>query len=129
MWYFIQTTEPNRLQTRSQMKRPSPIPACCLLALVLLAGCGAVSPPDAPGGQPTDHSVTLTWKASDGAAHYNVYRSTISGGYYGLIGSTADLAFTDKNVNSGATYYYVCTAVDSAGRESAHSNEASATIQ
>ena len=87
-----------------------------------------MSPSDGAGDLSTDHYVTLAWKASDDAAHYNIYRSSISGGYYGLIGSTVDPAFTDNDVDPGATYYYVCTAVDSAGRESAHSNEARATI-
>ncbi|HUM06494.1 MAG TPA: hypothetical protein VLT90_13600 [Terriglobales bacterium] len=108
------------------MKRPSPIPACVLFVL-LLSGCGAVSLPN-DGDHSSDHYVTLTWKASSEANYYNVYRSAISGGYYGLIGSTAELTFKDQDVTSGATYYYVCTAVDSAGRESSHSNEVEVTI-
>jgi len=80
------------------------------------------------GDHSSDHYVTLTWKASSEANYYNVYRSAISGGYYGLIGSTAELTFKDQDVTSGATYYYVCTAVDSAGRESSHSNEVEVTI-
>lgn len=98
--------------------------ACSLLALVVLAGCGAVSPSEVAA----DHYVSLTWNASRGATHYNVYRSEISGGFYGLIGSTEKLNFTDLNVDPGTTFYYVCTAVDSAGRESDFSNEARATI-
>jgi len=94
--------------------------ACSLLVLALLAGCGAAST--------SDHQVTLTWNASKGATHYNVYRSEISGGYYGLIGSTQNLNFTDVNVDPGVTFYYVCTAVDAAGRESDFSSEARATI-
>ena len=97
---------------------------CSLLALVLLAGCGAVSQPEVAAV----HYVSLTWNATSGATHYNVYRSEISGGFYGLIGSTGNLNFTDLNVDAGATFYYVCTAVDSAGRESDYSNEARATI-
>lgn len=98
--------------------------ACSLLALVVLAGCGAVSPSEVAA----DHYVSLLWNASRGATHYNVYRSEISGGFYGLIGSTEKLNFTDLNVDPGTTFYYVCTAVDSAGRESDFSNEARATI-
>jgi fibronectin type 3 domain-containing protein len=90
----------------------------------VLAGCGAVSQPEGAAV----HYVSLTWNASSSATHYNVYRSEIPGGFYGLIGSTEKLTFTDLNIDSGTTFYYVCTAVDSAGRESAFSNEARATI-
>jgi fibronectin type 3 domain-containing protein len=99
------------------------ISACGLLALALLAGCGAVSSTKVA----SDHHVSLTWNASTGAAHYNVYRREISGSYV-LIGSTQNLNFTDANVDSGVTFYYVCTAVDAAGRESAFSREARAAI-
>ena len=72
------------------------ISACGLLALALLAGCGAVSPTKVA----SDHHVSLTWNASTGATHYNVYRSEISGSYYVLIGSTTNLKFTDAKVES-----------------------------
>jgi len=97
---------------------------CNLLALLLLAGCGAVSQPEMASA----HSVSLAWNASGSATHYNVYRSEISGGYYRLIGSTQNLNFRDMNVDPGVTFYYVCTAVDSAGRESDFSNEVRASI-
>jgi fibronectin type 3 domain-containing protein len=42
-----------------------------------------------------------------------------------LIAATSD---TDTAVVSGTTYYYVATAVDSGGVESAYSTEATATI-
>lgn len=112
------------------MKRPSQNTGCILLALALLPGCGVVSPQgigSPQNGAVGRHDVILTWGASNDAKHYNVYRSQISGGYYGLIGSTPMLSFTDHNVGPGATYYYVCTAVDSTGRESGYSNEAQAT--
>jgi fibronectin type 3 domain-containing protein len=37
-------------------------------------------------------------------------------------------SYTDQAVQSGFTYYYVTTAVDSQGVESAYSNEAAATV-
>lgn len=51
----------------------------------------------------------MNWQASTstGVTGYKVYRSTISGGYYGLLASLAGLTFTDTAVQAGATYYYV----------------------
>jgi fibronectin type 3 domain-containing protein len=76
------------------------------------------------------HSVKLNWQASTstGVTGYKVYRSTISGGYYGLLTSLAALTFTDTAVQSGATYYYVVAAVNSAGLQSAYSNQVKAVI-
>jgi hypothetical protein len=87
------------------------------------------APPPAPPPTttPIQHTVTLTWKASSSAnvTSYNLYRSTISGGYYGLVGSAAgSLSYADRTVESGTTYYYVTTAVNEQGKESAHSNQA-----
>jgi fibronectin type 3 domain-containing protein len=62
---------------------------------------------------------------------YRVYRSTVSGGAYAMISSSslvASLSYTDSTVQSGATYYYVTTAVDAAGNESIFSNEVKAVI-
>ena len=43
----------------------------------------------------------------------------------GLISATN---YTDQTVQSGVTYYYVTTAVDSLGVESIYSNEAAASV-
>jgi hypothetical protein len=93
----------------------------------------AQPPPAAPPPTPTpiQHTVTLTWKASSSTnvASYKVYRSTISGGYYGLVGSAAEsLSYADRTVESGTTYYYVTTAVNAAGEESAHSNQVAVVV-
>jgi len=77
------------------------------------------------------HSVALSWNASTSTASgYNVYRSTTSGSGYVKINSSlvSGLAYADSNVTRGTTYYYVTTAVDSSGSESAYSNRASAAI-
>jgi len=80
----------------------------------------------------TSHSVALSWagSASSGVTGYNVYRSTVSGTSYTRINSspTASLKYTDGSVTSGATYYYVVTAVSSTGAESAHSAQVRAVI-
>jgi hypothetical protein len=91
-------------------------------ASVSLSGTGVAS---------IQHSVALSWNASTSTvAGYNVYRGTVSGGPYAKINSSlvTTLSYTDSTVQSGTTYYYVTTAVDSSGDESVYSNEASATI-
>ena len=83
------------------------------------------------GVQTVSHSVTLNWVASTSVVTgYNVYRSAISGGPYtklnsGLIAATT---YVDTTVQSGQTYFYVVTSVDSSNVESADSTEVSATI-
>jgi fibronectin type 3 domain-containing protein len=54
----------------------------------------------------------------------------VSGGPYSKINSSlvTTLSYTDSTVQSGTTYYYVTTAVDSSGDESVYSNEVSAPI-
>ena len=76
--------------------------------------------------------VALSWTASSspGIAGYNAYRSTNSNGPYTKLNATliSTTNYNDQAVQSGNTYYYVTTAVDSQGDESAYSNQASATI-
>jgi len=54
----------------------------------------------------------------------------VSGSGYVKLNSSlvAVLTYTDSTVQSGTTYFYVTTAVDSSGNESVHSNEVSAPI-
>jgi Carboxypeptidase regulatory-like domain len=77
------------------------------------------------------HSVALTWNASSSAVSgYNIYRSTVSGSGYTKLNSSliSGLGYADTNVVAGTTYFYVATAVDSGGDESADSNQATAVI-
>jgi fibronectin type 3 domain-containing protein len=81
------------------------------------------------GTPPTQHTVDLTWNASNNAVGYNVYRGTVSGGPYSVITSLdGTTAYTDNTVASGQTYYYVATAVDSNSNESGYSNQTQAAI-
>jgi hypothetical protein len=92
-----------------------------------IAGTGA-SPPSTP---PPQHSVTLNWDPStSNVAGYRVYRGTTSGGPYSLLTSSLvpGTNYLDSSVVSGDKYFYVTTAVDPSGDESAFSNEAAATI-
>ncbi len=77
-----------------------------------------------PGG--TCHPTILNWVASSSpnVAGYNVYRSTTSGGTYTKLNSSlvAGTTFTDTSCQPGQTYYYVATAVDASGNESAYSS-------
>ena len=80
---------------------------------------------------PVEHTVALSWKASTNSnvISYSVYRSTISGASYGLLSSAiSGETYVDPAVQSGATYYYVVTAVDDQGRESSYSSQAAITI-
>ena len=79
------------------------------------------------------HSVSLTWGASgsSGVIGYYVYESTTSGSGYTKLNPSApvsNLQYTDSAVTAGQTYYYVVTAVNSGGTESADSNMATALI-
>jgi hypothetical protein len=72
------------------------------------------------------YTVALAWKRSISSAvvSYSMYRSTIAGKSYALISSAiGGPLYSDAAVQSGMTYYYVVTSVDSTGRESANSNE------
>jgi hypothetical protein len=77
------------------------------------------------------HSVALSWSPSPSTVvGYNAYTSAQSGGPYTRMTGTPDAAtsYTDSNVLSGKTYFFVVTAVDSSNMESAFSNEVSALI-
>ena len=75
--------------------------------------------------------VSLGWNASTSqdVVGYNAYRSPSSGGPYTKLNSSliATTSYTDQGVDSGNTYYYVTTAVNSQGLESVYSNEAAAS--
>jgi len=70
--------------------------------------------------------VILAWTANTGAASYHVKRSTTAGGPYTQIANPAATNYTDTSLTNGTTYYYVVSAVNSAG-ESNNSSQASAT--
>ena len=88
-----------------------------------------ITPPAVPTGlQATagNAQVNLTWNASAGATNYHLKRSTTAGSGYTQIGAPATANFADSGLANGTTYYYVVTAVNTAG-ESGNSNQASAT--
>lgn len=93
---------------------------------------GDTMPPAAPTGlvaAGAGSSVSLDWddNAELDLASYTVYRSTTSGsGYSALATGMTSSAYTDYTAAHETMYYYVVTAVDTSGNESASSNEASA---
>jgi hypothetical protein len=77
------------------------------------------------------HSVVLSWVSSTSTVSgYNVYRGTLNGGPYTQVNPSlvAGLSFADSTVQNGLTYYYVATAVDASGNESAYSTPAQANV-
>jgi len=103
-------------------------------SLVFLSGCAGVSAsskssPSQTGSAP--YSVDLSWNPSTSVViGYNLYRGTVSGGPYARLNSSILLGttYTDSTIQSGTTYYYVSTSINSDSEESSYSNEASATI-
>lgn len=75
---------------------------------------------------PGDKAVPLRWQPSFGATSYKVKRATTSGGPYTPLATVKGANFIDTSVTNGSTYYYVVSALNSAG-ESANSPEDAST--
>jgi hypothetical protein len=70
--------------------------------------------------------VGLTWTSSAGASSYHVKRAAVSGGTFTVIATPTSASYIDRSVTNGTTYFYVVSALDSAG-ESGNSAQVSAT--
>jgi fibronectin type 3 domain-containing protein len=106
-------------------------------SLALLSGCAGVSASSKSSPQPPSqttsgpYSVDLTWNPSNSVViGYNLYRGTVSGGPYARLNPSilSGTTYTDSTIQSGTTYYYVSTSINSDAEESSYSNEASAAI-
>ncbi len=89
------------------------------------------SPTNEPLSGTGIHAVNLSWTASRSqVAGYNIYRGSVSGGPYSKLDLSlvTGTAYTDTTVQAGRTYYYVTTAVNSSGNESAYSNQVQAVV-
>jgi hypothetical protein len=90
--------------------------------IVSLTGTGSV---------PVQHSVALSWAPSASTVvGYNVYVSLVSGSGYTKLTSppVAVMDYTDADLQTAQTRYYVVTSVDSNNDESAFSNEVAAIV-
>ncbi len=88
-----------------------------------------VVPPSPPGNLTAtagNAQAGLSWSASSGATSYKVKRSTTSGGPYTQIATPTATSYTNTSLANGTTYYYVVSAVNSAG-EGADSGQVGAT--
>jgi cellulose 1,4-beta-cellobiosidase len=102
--------------------------------LVISAGCGTSSGPDAPNGLTVTGTspITLSWDIVSGASSYRVYRGTVSGAISSktrLASNITETTYTDTSAIQGITYYYQVTAVASDDSVSNGSNEVIATSQ
>lgn len=75
----------------------------------------------------TPRQINLGWTATTGAASYNIWRSTTSGGPYTQIAKGVTTTnYSDTGLAPSTAYYYVLQAVNNGGGTSDNSNEASA---
>jgi fibronectin type 3 domain-containing protein len=92
------------------------------MAVVSLSGAGI------------PHQVALSWNPPDSSTvpitSYNTYRLTAGSSAYQLLNSSVgpQTTYLDKTVQSGITYDYIVTSVDSTGVEGIPSNVVAATI-
>jgi len=103
---------------------------------LVFAGCGSGSgsKPQTPVNVTAtagNAEVTLAWSAVTGAASYNVYRTTASGGEANAkpVTGITDTGFVDVGLTNGTKYFYEVAAVSSGGATSALSQEVSSTPQ
>ena len=92
------------------------------------AGATATVPPapSAVAASAGDAQVGLTWTVSAGASSYQVKRASAGGGPFSVIAAPTTTSYADMGLANGNAYYYVVSALNSAG-ESTNSNQVSAT--
>ncbi|MGA7241995.1 MAG: choice-of-anchor D domain-containing protein [Terracidiphilus sp.] len=84
-------------------------------------------------GTGNPHQVDLSWQPPSGSSvaitGYNVYRAPGGTSSFAVVNSMdTQTAYTDSSVQSGLSYNYYVTSVDSAGVESAPSNTTTVAI-
>jgi hypothetical protein len=84
-------------------------------------------------GTGSPHKVELTWSAPSGSSSpvsgYKVYRAPASTSSFAVVDPMdTQTAYTDSGVQSGQSYKYYVTSVDSSGVESSPSNTTTVTV-
>jgi sugar lactone lactonase YvrE len=93
-------------------------------AVTIPGQSGEFLPPVWVGTRIDQGKIYLNWDSVPNAVAYNIYRSTTAGTGYEVVGNTQATSHADKqNIESGQTYYYVLTAMNTEFEETAHSEE------
>lgn len=105
---------------------------CNVAEVQFLGNVSGLSAPAAPSGASATlvngfHS-NITWNAVTGATSYKVKRATTVGGPYIIVRHVTGTNYLDSGLSSGTTYYYVVSALNSAG-QSVNSSEFCVTTQ
>ncbi len=92
-------------------------------AAVLISDPGQdLTPPLAPRellGESQDRAAALRWDAPPDALAFNVYRTSVPGGHYTLVGEGLEKTeMVDDGLQNLTRYYYTVTAIDESGNES-----------
>lgn len=91
---------------------------------VTIPGGGGFNPPEGLEGRVERNSILLRWGSVKGAMAYNIYRSTVSGSDYEIVGNAQAAKFSDKEgLERGGSYHYVVTALNAEFEETEYSIE------
>lgn len=131
---FPATLNPGGTATMSVQFDPATVGAAT--GSVTIASNSTVNPTStvALSGTGVNESVLVTWDApadsTDPVAGFHVYRAASGSSSYTDVGATTvgTTSYTDDAVQSGATYTYYVTSVDSSGVESVPSNTATVVL-
>lgn len=77
----------------------------------------------------TTYKTGLVWNRVPDAIAYNVYRSSVAGKDYQMLGSVSETQYVDATVEESKTYYYVLTALDGSFQETPYSAEQKVTLE
>jgi hypothetical protein len=125
------TLMPSQTATLTVTFDPTTLGTVTGAGVTVASNAGTIQIPLSGAG--VQFSVALSWTAStsSGVTGYYAYRSTTQGSGYAKLNPSSPvsiLQYSDATVLAGQTYYYVVTAIDSSGVESAFSGPATAII-